>query len=111
MTENDKSVKEENEKLRDQISVLKSDFEDKVMDLHLKVDEQESELRIKDEFIDEANRVIEEFNEEKHQVDAKFRHLLQIYDEGAEEIKFNQGDAVDLEECFETLERVLEGYR
>ena len=73
----------------------------------MRIDEQESELRIRNELVEEANRVIEEFNDEKHELKAKFKHLMQIYEEVEEESSYKEDDEINLESCFDLLEQVL----
>ena len=57
--------------------------------------------------IEDANKVIEEFNDEKHEIKAKFKHLIQMYDCVDDESSYKEDDEVDLEQCFERMEKEL----
>jgi hypothetical protein len=73
----------------------------------MRIDEQESELRIRNELVEEANRLIEEFNDEKHELKAKFKHLMHIYEDVEEESSYKEDDDINLESCFDLLEKAL----
>ena len=43
----------------------------------------------------------------KHELKAKFKHLMQIYEEVEEESSYKEDDEINLESCFDLLEQVL----
>lgn len=57
--------------------------------------------------IEEVNDLIEGFNNEKHEIKAKFKHLLQVYDSVIEESSYKEDEDVNLEECFDLMEKEL----
>ena len=53
--------------------------------------------------------MITQFNDEKNEIKAKFKHLMQIFDDPSllpeDESEYKEDDEISLNVCFERLER------
>lgn len=69
----------------------------------------EDEIKMKTELIEDANKCIEQFYEEKNIIRAKFKHLMQLFDDPSilpeDESSYREDDDISLGECFVRLEK------
>lgn len=85
-----------------------------VLDKQMQIGELEAEIKMKENELEEkdgymaaANEALEEFNDIKHEIKAKCKHLMQLYEEVDVESYYKEDDEVDINECFETMEKVI----
>jgi DNA repair exonuclease SbcCD ATPase subunit len=106
-SEDQNKFKDENNKLKDKLQNLRAEYDEKILTLQMKIDELETEEKLKTELIEDANKVIEDFNDEKHEIKARFKHLMTILEEVDDESSYKEDDEIELEECFDRLEKEL----